>query len=245
VQLQVLLSKGTRGGIQAMARFKRSRYIIKPGLQMRYTGVILLSLFLVSMVVGWTVYFTIWKQISDPALTNDQLIDIFVRGNEILFWKMIVAVVFICFVSIFVSHKIAGPVYRFEESARTIANGDFSYRIKLRKGDELHDLAIAFNRMTESLESIVQENNDILERVKKTVDTVKIDFDKKSLPAERKQEILQELTFIQTEMTRIYDAFTVEDKEFDEEMPDIIEPAMVSKVSVVEDTTSSDEEKLS
>lgn len=196
-----------------MASYQRSRYIVKFGLQMRYMGVILLALLMVAMVVGWTVYFTIWKQISDPALTNEQFIDIFVRGNEILIWKMLVAIVFICFVSIFVSHKIAGPVFRFEQSARTIANGDFSLRIRLRKGDELHDLAIAFNRMTESLESIVKEHNEVLGRMTAMIEKMRADFDNPTLTQERKEEILREMALMQSEMLRIRDSFTTEESE--------------------------------
>lgn len=192
-----------------MARFQRSRYIVKLGLQMRYMGVVLLALLLVSMVVGWTVWFTIWKQICDPALTNEQLIDIFARGNEILLWKMLVAIVFICFVSIFVSHKIAGPVYRFEESAKTIANGDFSLRIRLRKSDELHDLADAFNRMSESLESIVKDNNAIMHRLTAVIEKARTEFQKETLPAVRKQELLEELHMVQAELKRLADSFTV------------------------------------
>ena len=201
-----------------MARFQRSRYIVKLGLQIRYMGVILLALLLVSMVVGWTVWFTIWKQICDPTLTNEQLIDIFVRGNEILLWKMLVAIVFICFVSIFVSHKIAGPVFRFEESARTIANGDFSLRIRLRKGDELHDLADAFNRMTESLESIVKENNVVLGRMTNLLEKARTDFQKETLTAERRAELLGELSLVQSELKRISETFTVQVD--DEELPE-------------------------
>lgn len=207
-----------------MARFQRSRYIVKLGLQMRYMGVILLALMLVSMVVGWTVYFTIWKQIADPTLTNEQLIDIFARGNEILLWKMLVAVVFIAFVSIFVSHKIAGPVFRFEESAKTIANGDFSLRIRLRKGDELHDLADAFNRMSESLESIVKENNLILGRITSVIHKAQAEFQKDTLPAQRKTELLSELSSVQAELARITATFTVQGDE-DVELPEDVVPA--------------------
>lgn len=201
-----------------MARFQRSRYIVKLGLQMRYMGVVLLALLLVSMVVGWTVWFTIWKQICDPALTNEQLIDIFVAGNQILLWKMLVAIVFICFVSVFVSHKIAGPVFRFEESAKTIANGDFSLRIRLRKGDELHDLADAFNRMTESLESIVKENNAILGRMTGVLEKTRAEFQKETLSAQRRQELLEELSFVQAELRRVGETFTVQVD--DEELPE-------------------------
>ena len=199
------------------AKFKRSRYLIKLGLQMRYMGVILMALMLVSMIVGWTIYYTIWQQISDPGLTNEQLIDIFMRGNEILMWKMVVAIIFICFVSIFVSHKIAGPVYRFEQSAKIIANGDFSYRIRLRKGDELHELAQAFNGMTESLESIVKENNKVLEHINKIVDRARDGFNKKSLSSEEKKKLLEDLNLVQEELRRITETFKIEEETNEEE----------------------------
>ena len=96
--------------------------------------------------------------------------------------------------SIFVSHRIAGPVYRFERSAKVIAEGDLSLRIRLRKGDELQELADAFNQMTESLESIVFNDRKVLKRLEKVLKTLKEKLEtKRAWSEEDKKHLLNEV----------------------------------------------------
>jgi methyl-accepting chemotaxis protein len=194
-----------------VSRYKRRQYLIKKGLQIRYMGVILSALLLVSAVVAWEVYFTVWREISNPTVPPEKLIDLFVKGNQVLAGKVVLAIILICIVSIFVSHKIAGPVYRLEESAKTIAAGDLSLRIRLRAGDELHDLAVAFNAMTESLEMLIREDRMMLERISRVVEKVKEDFQKKTISDKRKSEIIGEFSKIVEDLAKITTTFTIRD----------------------------------
>lgn len=43
--------------------------------------------------------------------------------------------------SLFFSHFVAGPIYRFERIMREVQIGDISHRVKIRPYDELQDLA--------------------------------------------------------------------------------------------------------
>jgi nitrogen fixation/metabolism regulation signal transduction histidine kinase len=47
------------------------------------------------------------------------------------------------------SHKIAGPMYRLIKSLERMRTGDVSFRVKLRQGDELGELADEVNRVIE------------------------------------------------------------------------------------------------
>ncbi len=192
-----------------MASFRRRQYLVKLGLQLRYLGVILLAMFAVMMVVGWTVYSTIWKQITiDPNLTMDKLIVIFREGNQILLQKLVFLAILVGILSIFISHKIAGPVYRFEKSAEIISKGDLSLRIKLRKGDELQDLADAFNKMTESLENLVFQDRKNVLTMLKLLKEIKEKFNsKKQLTEEEKQYLLKEMENILDNMQKLTSTF--------------------------------------
>jgi len=55
------------------------------------------------------------------------------------------------FVTLFVSHKIAGPLYRLKKAMQELAEGNLSAQMKLRKLDQLQDIADAFNEMTRKL----------------------------------------------------------------------------------------------
>ena len=55
------------------------------------------------------------------------------------------------FVTLFVSHKLAGPLFRFEKELREIGSGNLKNVIFLRKEDQITDMADELNKMTESL----------------------------------------------------------------------------------------------
>lgn len=54
-------------------------------------------------------------------------------------------------VTLFVSHKIAGPLLRFEKELKEIEKGDLTKSIKLRKKDQIADLSGSLNTMTAGL----------------------------------------------------------------------------------------------
>lgn len=56
---------------------------------------------------------------------------------------------------ILVSHRLAGPLHRFEKSLERISFGDLTYRFTLRKSDELKDLSGRLNDFTVAMERSV------------------------------------------------------------------------------------------
>lgn len=65
--------------------------------------------------------------------------------------------------SIFITHKIAGPLYRLKKALSLITEGNLDAKVKLRKGDDLKDLAEHFNMLAEELSTFVN--------------TVRVDYD--------------------------------------------------------------------
>lgn len=64
-------------------------------------------------------------------------------------------IVFFGIISVFVSHKIAGPLFRIKKSLIQVSQGDLSVVIKLRKWDDLKDLADQINVLIEELRTFV------------------------------------------------------------------------------------------
>jgi nitrogen fixation/metabolism regulation signal transduction histidine kinase len=56
-----------------------------------------------------------------------------------------IVIIQIVFMTVFFSHKIAGPVYRIETVCHNMIEGKYTDQIKLRKGDELQNLAGLMN----------------------------------------------------------------------------------------------------
>ena len=68
-------------------------------------------------------------------------------------------------VTLFVSHKLAGPMFRFEQDLKVIGGGDLSKKIRLREKDQLTDFAESLNQMIHGLSTkiiLIQEGVDEL-----------------------------------------------------------------------------------
>jgi len=68
-------------------------------------------------------------------------------------------------VVLFLSHKIAGPMFRFEKELLAIGEGDLSRRVRLREKDQFTDMAESLNRMTAGLGERVRESREAVERI--------------------------------------------------------------------------------
>jgi nitrogen fixation/metabolism regulation signal transduction histidine kinase len=70
---------------------------------------------------------------------------------ESLMWifgiGIFIIVVQIALLTIFFSHKLAGPIYRFEKMCHTLIEGNYTDKICLRRGDEMQNLANLFNEV--------------------------------------------------------------------------------------------------
>ncbi len=196
-----------------MTKNKRHIYLIKTGLQLRYMAILVVCMLTVSMTVGWIVYRTSWGQIVNTEdLTIDKLSNIFEQVNSQLFWWVIAFTGIIAFISLFVSHKIAGPVYRLEESMKLLASGDLTHKVHLRQGDELGDLKDAFNKMSESLNKMVYKDREVIERLAKTGENLQKKVDNKNLTKESLEEITYELNAIIEELKLVTSEFKLSER---------------------------------
>ena len=55
------------------------------------------------------------------------------------------------FVTVVVSHRIAGPLFRFEKEMKTIGQGDLTKKVVLRSHDQVSAVADAMNHMVSAL----------------------------------------------------------------------------------------------
>jgi len=201
-----------------MKQHRRRTFLIKTGLQLRYMGVIVTTMFMVALGVGWVIYQTSWSRIVEtPDLTIDKLAEIFDMVNRSLLQWIAVFLVVIAILSIFVSHKIAGPVYRLERSAKIIASGDLTHSVKLRYGDELRELQDAFNSMAESLRKMVEKDREVIKRLVTAGNQLNETIKKKKLDPDEIEGVAKELYKIIEELRLVTTGFKI-DKEFPAEL---------------------------
>jgi len=62
-------------------------------------------------------------------------------------------------VILYLSHKIAGPIFRFEKELKNIGEGDLTVKIVLREDDQVKDMADSINQMVGRLHQKVHMLN--------------------------------------------------------------------------------------
>jgi len=148
-------------------RTKNSRHIIiiKKGLQYRYMALMAASVMagflIIAMEVGWSLS-SIYKE--HPALLSPLFTQLGVLLPAFLL-KMLIYFAIVLLVAGVVSHRMAGPIYKFEKSAAVLGGGDLTHRIFLRNGDQLLELQEALNDMTASLQDRVKADRQKAERL--------------------------------------------------------------------------------
>ncbi len=69
----------------------------------------------------------------------------FLAFGQTLWPALAVLIVAAAVFSLHLTHRLAGPLHRLHQSARELAQGNLTLRVRLRRGDELHELAHVAN----------------------------------------------------------------------------------------------------
>lgn len=77
--------------------------------------------------------------------------------NRSLLWKFSVLLILIAWGTIFISHKVAGPFFRFSKAFDEVEKGDYRARVFLRKLDEGHPVAKEFNDAMEKTDHLLSD----------------------------------------------------------------------------------------
>ncbi|HUT86270.1 MAG TPA: methyl-accepting chemotaxis protein [Elusimicrobiales bacterium] len=140
--------------------YQRRTILIKKNLQFRYIAIILTSVIVGFMIVGFEIVWNIHRLfINRPALLAPLMGEIQMM-LPVFGVKLAAYLAIILIVSVIISHKMVGPLYKFEKSTKLIAQGDLTHRVYLRKGDHLTDLQKEFNNMVSSIQQKVSFEHD-------------------------------------------------------------------------------------
>lgn len=187
-------------GGEETQKFQRKTVLVKRALQLKYIGMVFLSVLVASLIVGGDVYYSLSRVMLTECPSS---IDRVVQFNGILLVKIALYLGLMLLISLYVSHRFAGPIYRFEKSAQSVGSGDLTHRVCLRTGDELMELQEEFNDMVARLQSLVQKDRNLAQRLRERVDdTVK------RLP-EGSDVARRELKDLQVELEHLTKSFTV------------------------------------
>lgn len=153
---------------------RRSNYFIKKGFQLNFLYRFILLLVVESLLIGG-----LFMQISSNTLTTGYMDSIFrIERTPNFFLMPFILIILISVVGmgitgmvifILLSHRIAGPLYRFEQDLEEIGRGDLTKRINIRSTDQLVELKESLNTFTNlfdqrigSIKSCIEELDKLL-----------------------------------------------------------------------------------
>ena len=95
-------------------------------------------------------------------------------------------------IMLYTSHKIAGPLYRFEKSLEEIGNGDLTHRFTLRTDDQLGELAEKLNEFNSNLDKAVRSIQQSAVECETTLSEMLAELDGSAGGLEGKEKTLRE-----------------------------------------------------
>jgi HAMP domain-containing protein len=163
------------GVVMSFWNFTRKKYLIKPAFQLRLALTIFVYVVIYSALFGFIIFFPLYTKFQGSSSFEEQ-----VRISEIALYlhKRVWPALFIMaglagIHAIFYSHRLVGPVYRFERMLDALIAGDYSIRIRIRKRDELREMEALLNRLAETLEVIKNDDLKLHSDLNSKLETIK------------------------------------------------------------------------
>jgi sigma-B regulation protein RsbU (phosphoserine phosphatase) len=88
----------------------------------------------------------------------------FAQGVEYILLAVLIIFALIEFIALIIGTRmtktVTGAVAQLYDATRNVDRGDFSHRIPVKSADQLAQLSLSFNSMTESIEKLIQEQKE-------------------------------------------------------------------------------------
>ncbi len=155
---------------QNTMKFKRRQYFIdrkfQTGFILKFCVVLLFGAILSIGVTLLTTQATLTSSFEGSKLVIEKT-SLAILPSVILtnFITTLIVGVIVVLVTLLVSHKIAGPMFRFEKDLEEIGRGDLQKRIQTRNGDQFANVARNLNEMVGSLNLKLSEVKQELDRL--------------------------------------------------------------------------------
>ncbi len=156
---------------------KRTQYVVAAGFQFRFALLLIGVAALVTLVVGFQVYRVLFKTqallMETGVVLSPQVID-FIRDQKSLyihslFWVFVGVTLLLLVFSIFISHRLAGPIFALTRKMNELAAGNFNATVNFRKGDEFQELKERYNTLVHALQNQVKSEliklDEIIRRI--------------------------------------------------------------------------------
>src|SRR3989304_8805663 len=193
----------------------RKHFFINKKLQLKYiiltmSLLVLFTLILLSVIIAPYVI----ALFSDIPLSrqNEAAAFLLTLHNNSIWVGTSLTILLFGILSIFITHKIAGPLVRFERLAESISDGNMTIRVKLRKGDDLHELAEDFNQMADKLESLLINIDTEHKKLSSHITDLRRELTARSISEQTVQELATKIDADKDDISKILKAYNYRTK---------------------------------
>lgn len=150
-----------------MQTSKRSHYFIDRRYQSKYIVLTLMLLlaYTITLIAMVFIPYVIDLASGGPLAQQAEAAHTFVALHGRIWPGVIVAILLFSVLSVYISHQVAGPVYRIKKGIEKILAGDLASPIHLRRRDDLKDLAACTNLLRDELltfHALLRDNQALL-----------------------------------------------------------------------------------
>ncbi len=168
-----------------MDKNRRHTVLINRGFQFRLIAKFIIINILILVLFGFFLYIFLNSEIESNLLSahvmykniKDMLFPIIITLSVI---NILVSSVIIALFVLFASHKVAGPLFRFNEALKDMENRKLETLTALRDGDQLYECSVTLKQMSEvvkedisGIKARVLELKDICKRSGQDGETIK------------------------------------------------------------------------
>ncbi len=221
---------------QEKGKFVRRNYFINKKLQLKFSVLIFITTLVIGIIAVWTTYVTTWNEVAkrvqekqfyahinsvyeksgnknNAEMVNAVIVvefsEIFDKVSSSLVLRLLIGSFILFILSIFASHKIAGPLYRLENAAQSICDGDLSVDIsKLRDGDELTDLAKAINGAITKLRMLIDRYRNMAGKLTELASKISSYEEGGKAASEESGRLIKELEVVSNQLVTEINYFT-------------------------------------
>ncbi len=155
---------------------KRRNYFIDKKFQSDFIVKFCIVVIIASVIIGFLIaYFS--KNFTTVAIENTRVL--VKTAADFMLPVIIITIIIVNFftaiaviaLTMFTSHKIAGPLYRLKREIQHLQKGNLNANFKIRKTDQLQDFASALSDLSDMLRDRYTLLKDKTEQLKKVIDS--------------------------------------------------------------------------
>jgi methyl-accepting chemotaxis protein len=172
--------------------FRRRIYFIEKKLQAKYIMLTVVSLVLYTGIFVILVFspYMITLHFDYPLAEKTEAARALLLLHGTVWPGLVAAIFFFSLLSVFITHKVAGPLFRMKKDISQVVEGDLNVVVRLRKGDDMKDLAEKINLLIEELRTFVTASKNAHDLLDGYIRELEQEMARKSLTEESGKEII-------------------------------------------------------